>query len=386
MKPTRRIHVGKEFPIAAALQEQRRPGTAFLCEPGIHLLPGVWAFDNWQALQDDCAIGVANGGGRDETILRLDPGAERNWQGKPQGDKSLNPLWVGKNCTVEDVTIDGNEKAFRAEGWYVASGLRAAGGGLTARRLRITGLRGAYVAPGTAAGAIECFGISTCSDSAGGNVIEDIVFDGIPANAYFSAVYIGAAIGTNGETPARSFVRRIESRVGSGNWFLAAAGCNAEFEDMVGSGHLIGLYNDHAATLDVAVRRMTVSGCEKAVGLKDQDGSDKSGITLEDCTFRFRAGGQRFGVELWDTRDGASARATMGPVGFARCQFIPAGRTRFILASVLAPEFAGVQFADCIMPEGAKSSIAPATPADVPLDLIRCTTPAGNPVERLIPL
>jgi hypothetical protein len=383
MKPTRIIHVGPEFPLAEAFKEQRRPGTLFQVQPGVHLLPGVWAYDRWVAMESGCDI-VGQGESPTEVRLRLSPDAERTWAGAPQGDRSLNPLWVGKGCRVENLTIDGNESAFRASDWYVPSGLRSIGGGLTARRLRITGLRGAYSAPGTKAGAIEAFGISTEQDTAGGNIIEDIEFDGIPANSYFSAVYVGSQRGAQGETPERSVVRRVRSQVGRGNWFLIAAGVNVEFEDISGSGHRIAVYNDTVSTEEITIRRLTATGISKALSLVDKDGTDKAGIRVEDSEFTFAGQDRRYAVELWDQSGTPERASVLGFISFRGCRFLSAGRTPFYGLSVAARGYAGVEFLDCQIPARALLSQAAETPAEIGVAFQRCTTPIGSPFPGLV--
>ena len=315
--------------------ETYRTDTTFQLDDGVHDVLGAWAFPDWICLGDGCAIT-----GSGQATVRLSKDATRGVNDVPHGDRSLNPLWVGKGCRIVGVTVDGNQKAF--PGWYVPSGIRSKGGQLTVDSVRITGLRGDYKPTGTAASAIEAFGISTYEDD-GGNRIEDVEFDGIPADAYFSCVYIGSREGA-----AKSSVSGIRSVVGRGNWFLLSGGVNIEAWDLYSSGHQIGFYNDTEVTRAVNIAGMDARNVVKAVSLVNKDGTDKVGVALRDCSFGYAGPGPHYALELWDQ----ASNAELGNVSFADCRFT--STKEFYRASVSAPNFSGARFDRCSFPDGAK--------------------------------
>lgn len=378
MTITTTIHCGPAYPLSRALQENRRAGTLFQLSEGVHEVPGAWAFSDWKCLADGCSI---RGAGLGLTTIRLSSDAVRSWAGAPQGDRSLNPLWVGRGCTVEDVTVDGNERAFRnsdpAKAWYVASGIRSIGGELTVRRVRIRGLRGAFQAPGTAAGAIEAFGVSTTDDTVGGNLVEDVEFCGIPARAYFAAVYIGSTTGTDGALPRRSIVSNVRSDVGRGNWFLLAGGCNVEASNLEGKGHLIGVYNDTGSTDAIGVTGFVLDGCDKVVALIDKEGAAKSGVRIINGEFRYvtTASDPIYACELWDQ---AGQGAELGRVEFEACRFIT-GRKPLLLLSAVGAGIQPVSFRACELPAGGAYSLHATVPRQGLTTFRDCRRPDGEP-------
>lgn len=362
------------------LQDFRDAGTEFLLLLGVHESLGSWAFADWLVLAPGCTL---RGAGRGKTTLRLAANPTRNWNGAPHGDRSLNPLWVGKGCTIEDLDIDGNEEAFRdadpAKRWFVASGIRCKGGRLTVRNVGICGLRGELRPVGTQAIDIESFGVSTFDDADGGNLIEDVEFWGVPKSSYFSAVFIGAAVGPNGEPPARSYVRRIRSCVGEGNWLGIAAGVNVEFEDIELSGHIVAVYNDTGETRDVAIRRLRAFGVSKALSLVAKAASPLRGVVVEDSEFTFAADPTpKYAAEVWD-QTGSTA---CGDVIFSRCRFFST-EGDFFLWSAACSKLRPLRFDDCTLPDKAKKSYGPGTPTNR-VSVRGAMTASGSPYAQAI--
>lgn len=281
-----------------ALAAARVPGDVIRLGPGVYPTRGCWAHADFISLASGVRI---EGAGRDETIIQLSQNAQRDAAGVLRPDRDLHVLWGGDDVALTDLTIDGNEHAFRssdpASEWFVA-GCRFHGR-FRMERVAIRRIRGAWKPQGTVSGAVEVFAVSSIGNT-GGSLVQDVLVDTIPASSYVSGIFIGSTT----DVQRQSHVVRCSVQLGADNQFGFAANRLVSFAGCECSGGRYGFYNDTGPTteVDLAASRLAGSWAAVSVVAKDATGI-RTGVRISDC----RLHGER-GLEIWD-RSGAGVAA-----------------------------------------------------------------------------
>ncbi len=282
-----KIHLSTSDDLDAALFDNRRPGTEFVLQSGVHWTRGVWWHGaNWErVLAPGCVVRPNDG----PWEIRLHPDATRSLDGQPREGKDVWVMTHGEGAKWVGGFINGDYRNWMDS--VVKAALR--GYCCELEEMKFGGCRGGY------ANQVEAFPLSLIG--AGASKLKDIKFIDCAPESYVSAVNFGH-IGGTGTTTCEDVLVDI----GDGNWFAFGVNERVRISNAKVNGKLRNLiYNDTRRTDGIEIEYVTVTGgVERVLSLVVKPGDDtfKGNVTMsgvETDVLADSAGDARI-VEIWD--------------------------------------------------------------------------------------
>ena len=319
---TVRIPAGDQFD--HALRSNRRPGTRFVLDPGVHVTKGAWAFEEWDCcmLAPECEI-VG-----DRSTIALSNSPATKVDGKVAGYYEV--LTAGARTkdhsdriSVRDVTIQ-CAKLDRNP----VIGFHAWSSRVRLERVNVENVEGYRDHPGPVR---EGFGIivNNAAEATvdGGHEVVDCEVQTVRSSRdlYVNAVYVGPVLRENPMLFSR--VARVRA-VSFGAHAAFGLNDRTTFTDCDAHGFDRVFFSDTGSGSDVTMERIFASRCRWALSLEAQKETDsRERIVLRDSKFLFVSGsGWSQAVLLVDAMNaGVPAGAVMRDIGVSGCQFVAGG-------------------------------------------------------------
>jgi hypothetical protein len=248
-----------------------QPGHVIVLPMGVSTTRGNWTASKERAWRNvPAGVRIVGEHGSERHIIRLSPDAERRPDGVLRPDRDLDVLWAGPGVTLQGVTLDSNEGAFRASGseppWYVG-GLRTHGR-INLEDVRWMCLRGDWKPEGTLSKEIERFALSGPGPVTGSR-IHNCHVHAVAESAYVSGIFAG---GPCGELMAT--VSDCTVDLGWDNQFGFSANRNVLFSRVRCRGGRYGFYNDTGPTIGIQIRDLFATASWAGISVISQRPED----------------------------------------------------------------------------------------------------------------
>lgn len=335
----------------------RRPisvPTSYFLAPGHYATRGSWAFPSqgYAALGDGCRL--VGSGSKHTQLALVDPVLETNGVKR----RDTNILWAGpayrhsRGLVVDGIWLNGNLSRQACD--TVVGGLYIWGSEATVRDVKVTGLRGDYLA------GMEVFGIATINAGdqpaavVGGSTIEWCDVMDVAPGAYVSGISVGYRPRPRQMNVLPSVVWQCEVLGVADNHFAYAACHATRFEDCASSGTRYAFYNDTDG-----VDRLEIVYCRSRVSyaalylVAEEIGAEKSNVLVQRCEFEFLPldTASMIGLGVLDRRAVRNQWPARG-IRVEDTSFQLERSNPFVLLSTDADDLGPVEFRRCSFPGG----------------------------------